>query len=263
MNKYTINRANSSGGSFYTVFGKRFADHAKAVEYAEATVERRQQISGRDLDERALVRGVEHVDDMTPRQKIQSSEWRPFVEPKPTEFKFPEQSKPESKKAFRARMEAQYQARMQGQQATSDPKRDKAIEHAESVLERVRFDGSQPASVVDLAERALRQAREGDLGHYKEMSAEIAGVLGKQHAERKQVAQSEYDRAHQRLEIMAGLKAFDVDPPTPAPKRDLTHVSYDDGTSAIIEWEGHKIVARHDPATCDPAILAAAGETNQ
>ncbi|MBX3427585.1 MAG: hypothetical protein KF688_18035 [Pirellulales bacterium] len=218
MRKFEITQAHTNGKTYFSVFGRRFGTRDEAVKFADATVKRREQLAGRELDELTMRRGVEHPNDMDARARAAASNWRPFVVETKREVN-PFDDVPESSVGDRdldmarnARKRIYKQAKKDWadrEPAPADPKRDAAIEWAEAHLERVMFDPSQPQSAVLAAEQMLRQAKEGDLGRFREMSEAATASLDAQQDERVKAAQSEYDRALQRLQVLKPDASFE------------------------------------------------------
>lgn len=231
----------TEGAGYYHYAGKSFpfvvhdraskqAAYKQLTEWADEVIARREKMAGRVLSEHELHHGVAHTEDRDTRQRIADQNFRVVVtvDAEPADdnpFRDHRETRPthpsNARREIYAKAEREWDERKESAEAKAafdnDPRRLKAVAHAEEMLERARFS-DVPMSVVVRAEQALRQAKEGDLSAYREMSRTIAAAFQSHHDAKVREVDTQLDRLRQARAELAD--EFEPEPePEPEPTK--------------------------------------------
>lgn len=224
----------TEGQNYFHAFGRNFPFTRETKEqvrdemqrYADEVIARREKIAGRKLSDTELLHGIQHPEDRGARQRAADSNWHPtpVTADEPVQPSNPFAGEPpkrpgakETRAEFWERSRKEYEQRQKAEAAEArfrdDPRRVRAVAHAEEMLERVLFDPTQPQSAVERAKQRVRQAREGALDVYREMDRQFQAEQKERRAAR--VAEANAKIAEVLAEVDAG---FEPDPePDPQP----------------------------------------------
>lgn len=248
--------------------GLRFPNLEAAEKGVAAIIARREQAAQRILSARELRDGPTLPDPRSERERISDAQWSPkMARPKPVDdnpFRAVEDEEDLApREAMRRKSEREWDEKKAVHLERTSPQRLAAIKEAEETLELLRYEAGATQAEVERAQNLVTQARVGDLAHYREMRAteneqriaRYGDEAAKAQAKIDQ-AQAEFAASQHRITKLRPQQQQQQQQQTQQPSNPANE--FIRAGDKIVEWDGDKIVARHDPATCDATIIAQA-----
>jgi hypothetical protein len=180
--------------------------------------------AGKTLTDKELLYGLDHPETRTVQEQIaaeqkpqQHFDGNPYA--RALEMGLGAPNRKETKDEMYQRKSAEWEAaRAQERQAAefaNDPKRVKAVQHANQELVGMKFDPDVTQAELDAAETRLQIALTGDLNEYRRLDTEYREARKLKISEAQAVVDAQIAALRQRRQEIES-KTFDP-PPAPAP----------------------------------------------
>lgn len=203
--------------------------------------------SGKILSDHELLYGLEHVETRTVQQQIAAEQKpREYFDGNPYEralqMGLGEPNRKETKAELYQRKAAEWELKKaeerQAAEFANDPKRVKAVQHANQELVGMKFDPDITQEELEAAQQRLQIAISGDLNEYRRLDSEWREVRKLKIAEAQAVVDAQIQSLRQRrFEIET--KSFDPPPPPRVQEQAVAFTTIEHGSD---EWERHRIL---------------------